>query len=82
MIVKPVVKYKVGMKVKVKDTLNMRSTHNINPEYYPCPGTTGIIKRLRFVAKSQVCLLVQWELGSTSGNDRWCILASDVEVVT
>lgn len=82
MKVKPVIKYKTGMKVRVKDTLKARSNHKEVSGFYPCPGTVGVIKDMSFVTKSEVCLLVQWELGSTSGNDEWYIDGNDVEVIT
>ena len=83
MIVKPVVKFKTGMKVRVKDTLHARSNHYTAPEFYPCPGTTGVIKRLILhEGCSEVSILVQWERGSTSEHDEWYIDGTDIEVIT
>ena len=83
MIVKPIVKFKTGMKVRVKDTLHARSNHYRSPEFYPCPGITGVIKSLSlYEDRSEVAVLVQWERGSTSEHDEWYIDGTDIEVIT
>lgn len=49
MIVKPVVKFKTGMKVRVKDTLHARSIHYTAPEFYPCPELQVLLRGGHFM---------------------------------
>lgn len=79
MKVKPIVKYKAGMKVVYKDSLETKYAHKSTPEFYPEIGTTGIIKKCRIA--SIACLLIKWETGSTHDADTWWCPASYTEVV-
>ena len=50
---------KVGMNVRFIAS----ELHSLAPVFYPEVGTTGVIVEPE--------LLVQWEKGSTSGDDKW-----------
>lgn len=78
MKVKPVVKYKAGMKVVFKDSLETKYAHKSTPEFYPEIGTTGIIKKCRIV--SIACLLIKWETALDDADTWWCP-ASYIEVI-
>ena len=52
-----------GSKVKFKDTESERILHRKYPEYFPAPGTVGVLEGGNS--------LVQWPRGSTSRDDRW-----------
>lgn len=79
MKVKPVVKYKVGMKVVFKDSLETKYAHESTPEFYPEIGTTGIIEKCSRIA-SIACLLIKWETASNDADAWWCP-ASYTEVI-
>lgn len=78
MKVKPTVKYKAGMKVVFKDSLETKYAHKSTPEFYPEIGTTGIIKKCRIA--SIACLLIKWETASDDADTWWCP-ASYAEVI-
>lgn len=53
---------KIGLYVKA----NSRIPHNECPQFYPKPGTIGIIK----VVYAN-CADIKWQAGSTSDDDTW-----------
>lgn len=52
--------------------------HLIHSNFYPQQGTIGTILEEDNEAKHY---LVQWETGSTSGDDRWWVEARDVVIL-
>lgn len=69
MKVKPVVKYKAGMKVFKKDTFENQHLHR-----------SGVIKKC-ILSNNIPCLLVEWESNSTIGDDTWWVTGDRIEVV-
>ena len=57
--------FKKGDHVILADTKATRASHLERPDWYPAPGTKGI------VTEEGTHPYVQWEKGSTSGDDRW-----------
>lgn len=55
-------KLKIGLYVKA----NTKMPHKEHPEWYPKPGTIGIIKVIYANSAD-----VKWQYGSTSDNDCW-----------
>jgi hypothetical protein len=80
MKVKPVVKYKPGMKVFIKDTFENQHLHRIFPQYAPETFTSGVIKKC-ILSNNIPCLLVEWESNSTIGDDTWWVTGDRIEVV-
>lgn len=80
MKVKPIVKYKTGMKIFLKDTLENQHWHRIFPEFAPKPFTSGVIKKCMFL-NNLPCLFVKWKSNSTSGYDTWWVTVDRIEVV-
>lgn len=63
--------------IKVGDIVKyIGNKHDIEPEYYPFVGTIGVVKSIDFPSVE-----VEWERGSTSGDDCWYCGYNAVEVV-
>lgn len=64
--------------IKIGDIVKyIGNRHDDEPEYYPTVGTTGVAK---YIGISSI--RVQWEEGSTSGDDCWYCGYNNVEVVS
>lgn len=59
--------FKKGDKVILADNATTREEHRNKPEYYPKPGTRGV------VLEESTVPIVQWEIGSTSLDDVWAV---------
>ena len=55
------------------------SDHEKCPEFYPPYGTEGVILSIRNTQSQDPS--VQWENGSTSGDDRWFVRAQDIRII-
>ena len=64
---------KAGDKVKFTDT----ERHNKRPRFYPPAETIGMV--IKVIGAYYV--YVQWEEGSTSGDDRWSCKQKSVQLI-
>lgn len=53
--------------------------HERSPDIYPKVGTHGIVLEV-FPSDSLYEAVIQWDRGSTSEDDIWCVLREDVSV--
>lgn len=80
MKVKPVLRFRAGMKVRFVNSEHTIFAHNTAPYFYPSPGKTGVIKAFRQNA-DKWGVLVKWESGSTSESDEWWCESDDIEAI-
>lgn len=64
--------------IKVGDIVKyIGNKHDIEPKWYPFVGTIGVVKSIDFPSVE-----VEWEEGSTSGDDCWYCGLNEVKVVS
>lgn len=73
------------IKLCIGDIVSFCGKNNIGqPMYFPPYGTEGMVVSVddNPYDNDRMCVLVQWEAGSTSHNDRWWAMPRDLANVT